>query len=219
MKRFGVIGLGNFGYYIARTLSEEKCEVTAIDRDPLMVQKVSEFVDKAVVGDATDIELLRKLGMAETEAVVVSTGEEMQYSILITMFLKELGATNVVAKAISEEHARVLEKIGADKVIIPEKEMAIKSAKSLATPNMIDFVPLTEEYIVAEISPSRVIMGKSLADAQLRTRFNVQLLAIKEIIPDKLIFVPSPDYKFKDSDILLVLGKKEDIERLRKDEG
>ncbi|MEP0828513.1 MAG: TrkA family potassium uptake protein [bacterium] len=216
MKRFGVIGLGNFGFYIARTLAEEKCEVIAIDRDPAKVQKVSEFVDMAVVGDATDIELLKKLGMAETEAVIVSTGDSIQYSILVTMFLKELGALNVVAKAISEEHARVLEKVGADQVIIPEKEMAMKSAKSLATPNMIDFVPLSEEYIVAEISPSEIMMGKSLAEVQLRNKYNVQLLAVKEVVPDRLIFVPSPEYKFKDSDILLVLGKKEDIEALRK---
>jgi trk system potassium uptake protein TrkA len=217
MRRFGVIGLGNFGYYIARTLAEEKTEVIAIDINPARVQKVSEFVDTAVVGDATDIELLKKLGLGDTEAVIVSTGDNIQYSILVTMFLKELGCPNVVAKAISEEHARVLERIGADKVIIPEKEMAIKSAKSLATPNMIDFVPLSEEYIVAEISPGDKMLGKSLAEVELRSKYNVQLLAIKEIIPDKLIFVPSPDYKFKDSDILLILGKKEDIERLRKE--
>ncbi|MCX6829000.1 MAG: TrkA family potassium uptake protein [candidate division Zixibacteria bacterium] len=217
MRRFGVIGLGNFGYYIARTLAEEKTEVIAIDINPARVQKVSEFVDTAVVGDATDIELLKKLGLGDTEAVIVSTGDNIQYSILVTMFLKELGCPNVVAKAISEEHARVLERIGADKVIIPEKEMAIKSAKSLATPNMIDFVPLSKEYIVAEISPGDKMLGKSLAEVELRSKYNVQLLAIKEIIPDKLIFVPSPDYKFKDSDILLILGKKEDIERLRKE--
>jgi trk system potassium uptake protein TrkA len=218
MKRFGVIGLGNFGFYIARALSEDKNEVIALDRDPAKVQKVAEFVEMAIVGDATDIELLKKLGIAETEAVIVSTGDAIQYSILVTMFLKELGANNVIAKAISEEHARVLEKIGADRVIIPEKEMALKLAKSLATPNMIDFLPLSEEYIVAEISPNDSMMGKNLADVQLRSRFNIQLLAIKEIIPDKLIFVPPPDYKFKDSDILLVLGKKEDIENLRKSE-
>jgi trk system potassium uptake protein TrkA len=216
MKRFGVIGLGNFGFYIARTLSEEKNEVIAVDRDAIKVQKVAEFVQMAIVGDATDMELLKKLGIAETEATIVSTGDEIQYSILVTMFLKELGANMVIAKAISEEHARVLERIGADRVIIPEKEMAFKLAKSLATPNMIDFVPLSEEYVVAEISPSDSMMGKSLADVQLRSRFNIQLLAIKEIVPDKLIFVPPPEYKFKDSDILLVLGKKEDIENLRK---
>jgi trk system potassium uptake protein len=218
MKRFGVIGLGNFGFYIARALSEDKNEVIALDRDPAKVQKVAEFVEMAIVGDATDIELLKRLGIAETETVIVSTGDEIQYSILVTMFLKELGANAVIAKAISEEHARVLEKIGADRVIIPEKEMALKLAKSLATPNMIDFLPLSEEYIVAEISPSYSMMGRSLADVQLRSRFNIQLLAIKEIIPDKLIFVPPPDYKFKDSDILLVLGKKEDVENLRKSE-
>jgi trk system potassium uptake protein TrkA len=218
MKRFGVIGLGNFGFYIAKTLSEEKHEVVAIDMDKNKVQKVSEFVDMAVVGDATDTELLQRLGVAEMEAVIVSTGDQIQYSILVTMFLKELGCHNVVAKAISEEHARVLEKVGADRVIIPEKEMAIKSAKSLATPNMIDFVPLTEDYVVAEISPGPGILHKSLAEVQLRSRFNVQLLAVKEIIPDKLVFVPSADYRFKDSDIMLILGKKEDIETLRKNE-
>ncbi len=216
MKRFGVIGLGNFGFYIAKTLSEEKHEVVAIDTNQAKVQKVSEFVDMAVVGDATDIELLKRLGLAEAEAVIVSTGDEIQYSILITMFLKELGCNNVVAKATSEEHARVLEKVGADRVIIPEKEMAEKSAKSLATPNMIDFVPLSEDYIVAEISPGSEMLHRSLSEVQLRTRYNVQLLAIKEVIPDKLIFVPSPDYKFKDSDILLVLGRKEDVEKLRR---
>lgn len=207
--------MGNFGFAAARTFAEEGVEVIAIDSSSDRVNEVAEFVEQAVVADATDIEVLRKLELAETEAVVVSTGEGMQHSILITMFLKELGAPKVIVKAVSEDHARVLDRVGADKVVMPEKETAIKTARSLSTPNMIDFVPLMEDYIIAEISPGKALLGKSLEESELRSKYHVQLLAIKEILPDRFIFVPPSDYKFKDSDIIVILGRKENIDKLR----
>lgn len=215
MKRFGVIGLGNFGFYAARTFAEEGVEVIALDIDEDRVNLVSEFVDQAVVADASDIDVLKKLELHNTEAVVVSTGESMQQSILITMFLKELRAPTVIVKAISEDHARVLDHVGADKVVMPEKETAIKTARSLSTPNMIDFVPLMEDYIIAEISPGKALLGKTLEQSELRSKFHVQLLAIKEVLPDRFIFVPPSNYKFKDSDIIVILGRKENIDKLR----
>ena len=218
MKRFGVIGLGNFGFHVAKTLAEEGHEVIAIDTNQERVNLVSEFVESAVVADATDIDTLRKLEIADTQAVVVSTGEQLQQSILITMFLKELEAPQVLVKAISEDHSRVLERVGADKVIMPEKETAIKVAKSLSTPNIIDFVPIMEDYMIAEISPGRSLLGKSLEESKLRSKYHIQLLAIKEVFPDRFIFVPPPEYKFKDSDIIVILGRKENIEKLRDEE-
>ena len=131
------------------------------------------------------------------------------------MFLKELGAPTVIVKAISEDHARVLDKVGADKVVMPEKETAIKTARSLSTPNMIDFVPLMEDYIIAEISPGKTLLGKTLEESELRSKYHVQLLAIKEVLPDRFIFVPPSDFRFKDSDIIVILGRKENIDRLR----
>ena len=215
MKRFGVIGLGNFGFYAARTFAEEGVEVIAIDIDEDRVNLVAEFVDQAVVADASDLEVLKKLELNETEAVVLSTGESMQQSILITMFLKELGTPTVIVKAVSEDHARVLDHVGADKVVMPEKETAIKTARSLSTPNMIDFVPLMEDYIIAEISPGKSLLGKTLEESELRSKYHVQLLAIKEVLPDRFIFVPPSNYKFKDSDIIVILGRKENIDKLR----
>ncbi|MFQ5607805.1 MAG: potassium channel family protein [Candidatus Zixiibacteriota bacterium] len=215
MRRFGVIGLGNFGFYAAKTFAEEGVEVIAIDTNADRVNSIAEFVEQAVVADASDIEVLRKLEIANTDAVIISTGESMQQSILITMFLKELDAANVIVKAISEDHARVLEKVGADKVVMPEKETAIKTARSLSTPNMIDFVPLMEDYMIAEISPGKALLGKSLEQSELRSKYHVQLLAIKEVLPDRFIFVPPADYRFKDSDIIVILGRKESIDKLR----
>ena len=218
MRRFAVIGLGNFGFYAAKTFAEEGVEVIAIDTNPERVNAAAEFVEQAVVANASDIEVLQKLELANTEAVIISTGESMQQSILITMFLKELEARNVIVKAVSEDHARVLEHVGADKVVMPEKETAIKTARSLSTPNMIDFVPLMEDYMIAEISPGRSLLGKSLEESELRSRYHIQLLAIKEILPDRFIFVPPADYKFKDSDIIIILGRKKNIDKLRSED-
>ena len=219
MKKFCVIGLGNFGFHVAKTLFEEGHEVVAIDRNKDRIQKIKDSSSQAILGDATNIDLLKSLGLNEMDAVVVSTGDLINYSILITLHLKELEVRNVFVKAVSEDHGRVLEKVGADQIIFPEKDTAIKLAKNLSTPNILDYIPLTEEFAIVELSPTRELIGKSLAEAELRSKYKINVIAVKEIVPDRFTLVPPADFIIKDSDILIVIGEEKDIRKIKEKEG
>ncbi|HEX9874720.1 MAG TPA: TrkA family potassium uptake protein, partial [Deferrimonas sp.] len=145
-KKFCVIGLGNFGFHVVSTLYEQGHEVTAIDTDKEKVQSVKDICTYAILGDAASKEFLSAQGVNEMDAVVVSTGELSHLSTLITLYLKELKVRRILVKAISEDHGRILERVGASDVIYPEKDMARRIAHSLSTPNILEFIPLAEEY-------------------------------------------------------------------------
>lgn len=215
MKRFAVIGLGKFGFHVAKELYNEGNEVIAIDKNPDLVQEIDPFCTEAITMDATDKEKLRSLGLEEMDGVVVSIGSDISVSVLLTLHLQELGVTNILAKAIDEDHGKVLRKVGATEVIHPEKAMAVKVAQGLSRPNILDFIPLSEEYQLLQIAPPSAFVGKSLRRLNLRAKYNVNVIAVKEIIPDNTILVPSPDFVIKDSDILIVLGKNTDIRRIK----
>lgn len=215
MKEFVVIGLGNFGAMVARKLAELGCKVTAIDTNKTLIQSIQEFASQAIVADASDAEFLKNLEVEHFDSFIVSTGQNSHAAILIALHLRELGAKRIIVKANSADHAKILLKVGADEVVIPEEEMAIKIARNLAQPNILDYLPLSEEYSIAEVVPTRRLIGKSLADAKLRSEYRVEVIAIRDVVGEKLTFVPSPAYKIKDSDILIVLGKEDDIEKIR----
>jgi len=215
MKRFAVIGLGKFGFYVAKTLFEEGHEVVAIDSDKKRVQTVDPYCTEAICMDATDKERLKALGLEEMNGVVVSTGTNISISILITLHLKEMGAPKILAKALDEDHQKILKKVGATEIIHPEMAMAIKAARGLSTPNILDFIPLSRDYNLLEIDPPRAFIGKSLKELDLRAKHNVQVIAIKEIVPENFILVPSADFVIKDSDILIMLGKTNDVKRIK----
>ena len=140
----------------------------------------------------------------------------MDQSILVTMYLKEIGIKNIVVKAITEDHRKILEIIGATQIIFPEKDIAFRVANSIISPNLLDYFPLYEGYSIIEFAPSKDFIGKSLSELRLRNKFHVQVIAIQEIIPEKTIMIPHPDFVIKDSDILIVMGKDEDLERMEK---
>ncbi len=216
MKQFAVIGLGNFGAMVAKTLAGLECKVTAIDNNKARVQPLQELPSVvAVLADATDRKFLENLSVEQFDCFIVSTGEDSHASILISLHLKELGARQIIVKANSDDHARILLKVGATKAIIPEEEMAIKLSRSLAQPNLIDYLPLASDYYVAELTPPEKFVGKTLIELKLRKKYHVQIIAIKKADSGEIDFVPGGDYRITDSDVLVVLGKEENINKVK----
>jgi trk system potassium uptake protein TrkA len=167
------------------------------------------------VADGIDKSVMDSIGILEDDVIVVSFGEDLAASTLITLHLKQLHVKNIIVKAPNEEHKLVLEKVGATEVIIPEKEMATKIARSFISPNLIDYIPISDDYMICEIAPSKQFIGKSLKDVHMRSKHHVDVIAIRDTLTDKVHMV-QPDYLMKDSDILVVIGKSDDIDKLNK---
>ena len=214
MKRFVVIGLGKFGFHAAKTLYEEGSEVLAIDSDQGRCQTVDPYCTEAIVMDATDKEALRSLALNEVDGALVSTGSDTSRSILITLYLHELGVKRIHTKAVNEDHGKILLKVGATEIIQPEMSMAIRTARALSSPNMIDFIPLEQDYDLIQIAPPREFIGKSIKVLNLRAKYNIHVIAIKELIPENFVLAPPADFVIKDSDILVILGKHSDLRKI-----
>jgi trk system potassium uptake protein TrkA len=212
--KFAVIGLGSFGYNVAKTLYEKKNEVLAVDVDKEKIEEVKDFVSHAVNMDAADKENLQALGIQDMDVVIVSLGPEMEASILTVLYLHEIDAQRIVAKALTEDHAKILDAVGATEVIYPEKDMAVKTALKLSCPNILEYLPLTSGIGIQEIAPPEKFIGKSLRDLDLRNKYGIQVLAIKEIIPEKTTFVPLAGFVIKDSDILVIMGEEKALAKI-----
>jgi len=215
MKRVVVIGLGIFGFNLAKDLFESGLEVIAVDKNKDLVQKIRDFSTKAVVADATEKEVMEAIGIEENDVIIVSFGEDLAASTILTLHLKEMNVKTIIVKAPNEDHKRILEKVGATEVVIPEREMAAKIARSLISPNVMDYIPLTREYTICEIAPPASFVGRSIAEIQLRKRYNIGLLASRDVLTDQISMIPGGDFVVKDSDILVVIGKEKDIQNLK----
>ena len=215
MKRVVVVGLGIFGFNIAKDLFENGFEVIAIDKNKDVVNRIRDFSTKAVLADATDRELLEMIGIQPDDTVIISFGEDLAASTLLTLHLKEMNIKNILVKAPNEDHKRILEKVGATEVIIPEKAMASKVAKGLISPNVLDFLPISEDFTISEVAPPPGFLGKTLADLRLRGKYHVEVIAIRDVLSDKIQLVPRADFVIKDSDILIVIGKEADIQKIQ----
>jgi len=147
--------------------------------------------------------------------VIISFGEDLAASTLTTLHLKEMKVKNIIVKAPNEDHKHVLEKVGASEVIIPEKEMADKVAKSLISPNVLDYLPLSGDYTISEIAPPANFVGKTIGELRLRSRFHVEVIAVREIIPEGIKMVPRADFVIKDSDVLVVIGREQDVQKIK----
>ena len=212
-KNFCVIGLGSFGFHVVNTLYTSGHEVIAIDTDKEKVQSVKDISAYAILGDAANKQFLIAQGINEMDAVVVSTGDRSHLSTLITLYLKELKVPRILVKAISEDHGRILERVGATEVIYPEKEMAKKIAHSLTSPNILEFIPLAEEYSLSETAPPKQFIGKTLLELDLRKRFQITVIAIKDVLTDQFLPAPPATYLIKDSDVLILIGKTDDVDK------
>jgi len=215
MKRFAVIGLGNFGFHAAKALYEDNNEVLAIDTDKGRVQAIDAYCTEAILVDATDKEALKSLGLENMDGVIVSTGTKISISILICLYLHEIGVKNILAKALDADHEKILKRVGATQIIHPERDMAIRISRGLSRPNILDFIPLSEDYDLIQVGPPRDFIGKNLKELNLRAKYNVHIIAIKELVPENFVLVPPASFVIKDSDILIILGKSEDIRKIK----
>ncbi|AHF06341.1 potassium channel family protein [Desulfitobacterium metallireducens] len=211
-KQFVVIGLGRFGTSVARTLSSLGHDVLAIDMKENAVQAIMNEVTHAVQADAREEENLRALGVRNFDVAVVAIGDDLQANILITLMLKEMGIEYVVAKAQTNLHGRVLEKVGADKIIYPEKDMGVRVAHNLVTANIMDFIELSPDYSIVEILTPYKFIGKSLGELNLRAKYGISVMAIKN--GKKVEVAPGADARIQERDILVVVSSNKAIEKL-----
>jgi len=213
MKQFAIIGLGRFGSSIAKTLYQMGHDVLAIDNDPEEVQEISDYVTHAVQADATDEVTLNTLGIRNFDVAVITIGTDIQSSILITLLCKEMGVKYVLAKAQNELHAKVLYRIGADKVVFPERDMGSRVAHNLVSSNILDYIELAPDYSLVEIVPNPEWEGKNLRQLNIRAKFGVNVIAIKRE-DGKVNVAPQAEDVVQNNDILVVIGNNDDIKRI-----
>ena len=209
-KEFGVVGLGKFGLSLAASLMKHDQKVVGLDMDPDKVRAASEILTHAYQAEAVDKTALEQLGFGELPEVIVSTGHSMEASILVTLFLKELGCKSVTVKAISHDHEKVLRKVGADSVIFPERYAAEQLAAKLAVPGLIDYLPLGTNIILKEIVVDEWA-GRTLRDLDLTNNYGVQVVAIKGPEDKQYTFVPKAGEPLRKGDALAVIGNAENL--------
>lgn len=211
-KQYLILGAGKFGTSIAQRLIELEQEVMVVDIDMEVVQQLSDDVKFAVQGDVTHEAFLREIGVRNFDVVIVSIGADVQASIMVTLLLKEMGCERIISKAESDLHAKVLYKIGANRVVLPEKEMGIRIAQNLVNKNILDFINLSDDYSIVEMPIRPEWVNKSLAELNLRATYGINILGIKN--QDDFTISVSPTTRFKAGDVILIIGEVEQIEIL-----
>ena len=214
MKSYIVIGLGRFGQTLARQLCMLGAEVLALDKRSDLVQQVADDVTHAVVGDGQDKEVLRALGARNFDCAIIAISSNLAASVLTAMNLKELGVPYVICKAHDETHRKVLEKLGVDRVIIPEQENAQRLARSLNSHNVLEYIELSEDYGILEIPAPKGWIGKTIKELNVRAKLGVNIIAVEN---DKETNVsPSADYQIVPGDVMVVLGDNYALEAVQK---
>ena len=227
MKRqVAVIGLGRFGYGVAETLIRKGCEVLAIDTDPEKVQSISDLATFAVQCDATDKKALRAISIQNVDVAVVSIGENLEASILIVQTLKELGVKEIIAKGVTPLHGQILQNLGVTEVIFPERDAATRLAQRLMSPNVFEYLELAPGYSVEEVAVPDHLSGLRLREAQIRENYHINVIGIKKkvtrmvkgrMVSEEVFNVtPSLEDVIEKGDVLVVVGKQEDLDRLTK---
>ena len=211
-KQYAVLGLGIFGSTIATTLAEHGCEVLAIDKDVSCVERVADEVTKAVVADSTNYEEMSALGLNDFDVAIVAIGNHLEEAVLTTMMLKEMGVPYIIAKAKNKQFKKILEKVGADRVVRPEKDMGVRTAKGLLRKNIVDLVELDDNYSIVEIKPTKEWIGKTLKELNVRETHQMNILAVKPENNGELILNVGPDYVVRIEDRFLVIAKTSEIE-------
>jgi trk system potassium uptake protein TrkA len=214
MKSYIVAGLGRFGSELARQLAAQGCEVLAMDTASDLVQQVADQVTHAVVADVTDLEVLKAMDAASFDCAVVAIGGNLSASVLATMNFQELGIKKIVCKAHNETQRKVLMKLGAHQVVIPEKEHAARLARSLASVNVLDYIELSAEHGIIETPAPESWVGKTLRELNVRAKLGVNIIAVHR--EGKINVSPAADFEVKSKDIMVILGENQDLERVQK---
>jgi trk system potassium uptake protein TrkA len=213
MKRFVIIGLGNFGSSAAEALFAKGHEVIAIDPDEKAVDRIAVHVTRAAVGDGRDVSILNRVGATGADAGIVSTGDDITASILATMALHDVGIKDVYVKVISRDHARVMERMGVTESVFPERESALALGARMSGAGLLNFVRLGPGFSIQEMAVPQAWTGNTLRSLELRQRYGISVVAVHDVLKDVIDPAPNPDAMLKESDTLLVVGKDEDLGR------
>ncbi|MBV6518989.1 MAG: hypothetical protein DCC43_03455 [Candidatus Brocadia sp.] len=227
MRQFAVIGLGRFGRKVAETLAKKGAPVIAIDREPELVGKVSDFVTKAVQIDSTDEKALIASGVKDVDVAAVCMGEDVESSVLTTALLKNLSINEIVARASTPLHAQILKMVGATRVVFPEEDMGIRVANSILSPGVLEYIELGGDYTLAEVEAESESVGRTMNELNLKTKYGINTLIVKrkvfetgekteEVVGKEMKVLPTSDYKIQAGDILVVVGNSRDIEAFEK---
>lgn len=217
MRQFAVIGIGRFGGVLATELHRMGHEVLVIDKSEEVIQKISNIIDYAVVADATDENALRSLGIKNFDVVIVAVGSDVEANIMVSLILKDMGVECVLAKAQTDHHAKVLEKIGVDKIVFPERDMGERIAASISSSNVLDYIELSSEYSITEYSLFKAWEGKTIRELNIGERYGVTVLALKKANePDKIEVSPSRDTLLSKGDILVLIGTDANLGKIER---
>lgn len=213
-KEYVVIGLGRFGGSIVRELNALDMDVMAIDADEARVNEFSDIATHAVIADTTDEAVMKSLGIRNFDHVIVAIGENIQASTLTTLILKELGVKKVTAKAQNDYHAKILNKIGADTVVHPERDMGRRIAHNVASASVLDYLELSDEYSIVEIKAGERLAGSSILELDVRANYGINIIAVKR--GKDILVAPDPNENIEFHDILIVIGHDNDLNRFEK---
>ncbi len=213
MKSYVVIGLGRFGTRIATKLYEFGEDVLAIDINESLINDIADYVSKAVIADAKEIDVLKDLGVQSCDCAIVAIGSDLAASVLVTMNLKNLGIPQIICKTYDETHSEILRKLGADKVITPEHVMADRTARILSAPNILEHIEFSEDYGITELSAPKLWVGHSLRELNVRAKYNVFVIGVRTNEQTKIS--PDADYIIEKNATLILLGDYNSLEKLR----
>jgi len=225
-KQYFIVGLGTFGMALARALTEKKAQILAIDISPEKVDEASSYGINAAVADSTEEKILRKLGVADFDVGVVAIGENLEASILTTLLLKDLGVKHIIVKSMSAHHSRIAGKVGADRVVYPETDMAMRLADALLRPSIIEEIELSKEYNLVEIVLPKNFYNKTLLESRIKENYNLTVIAVRRKetiisedgstdIKEEMIVSPESRMVLQEGDVILVVGRDSDVEKLR----
>lgn len=214
MQRIAVIGLSAFGMALVQSLAQEGCRILAVDIDEHKVNQVRELADEAVIADVRERSALEALRIADYDAVVLSVGEPLDSSLLAVLHLRDLKVEHIYAKAVTEDHRRLLLKLGVAEAIFPEADMARRVSLTLADPMVLDTVRLGEDFSVVEFAPLKNYIGRTVGEVSAKLTDRAAIVAIRDMLRNEMRFNPSPDVRISDSDVLVIVGKTEDVRHL-----
>jgi trk system potassium uptake protein TrkA len=215
MKKFLVIGLGNFGYNLACELYRAGHEVIAVDNNENLIDKIKDSVSHAIITDAKRIENIRDFISDKTDAVILNLGESLEETVLTMLAVKNLGVRHIIVKVANEEHGMILQKLGATEIIIPERDYAKQMSKKLTNENLLDYLPMSPDYGIYEMALPDTFAGKRMNELNIRKKYNVSVIAIRDILKNSTVINPDPDFRFLPDMVLYLLGKSDDVLSLK----